>query len=39
MKVLVIEYRNSKGSNLTAVWSEKGSRPRVWENQDRQVLL
>jgi len=37
-KVLVIEYRDSKQNNLTAVWSEKSSRPRVWENQDRQVV-
>jgi len=37
-KVLVTEYRDSNNDNLTAVWGEKGVRPRVWKNQDRQFV-
>jgi hypothetical protein len=37
-KVLVLEYRNNLGNNLTVVWSENGPSPRVWQNEDRAAV-
>eukprot|EP00960_Hanusia_phi_P074798 768319-Hanusia_phi.AAC.1 len=33
-KLLVVEYLDREGNNMTAIWSEKDAIPQTWKNQD-----